>query len=133
MATSFAFSVPLGSLAWLSRLPSWVVHLPPGRPSASTRHDHIVRHLVAGAHDDENESVIAEAAAEFAVMAAETTRLARLFERRGCIAFVDAQRHARDAFDKTDLSVAFGPRASRDRHLAPRGVHHRGGAFLARS
>jgi hypothetical protein len=63
----------------------------------------IVRYLAGGARDAGHAQVIAEAAAEFAAMAAETTRLSALFERRGRVAFVDAQQHARGPFDKTDL------------------------------
>ena len=63
----------------------------------------IVRHLVDGAREDEHAVVIAEGAREFAVMAAETERLGQLFELRGRVAYVDAQRHARAPFDKTDL------------------------------
>lgn len=66
----------------------------------------IVRHLAAGAPRDEHAVVIDEAAAEFAAMAAETTRLAGLYEPRGRAVFVDAQRHARGPFDKTDLLLA---------------------------
>jgi hypothetical protein len=66
----------------------------------------IVSYLVLGASDKaapQHAALIAEAAAEFEVMAAETTRLGGLFERRGRVALVDATRHARAPFDKTDL------------------------------
>jgi hypothetical protein len=63
----------------------------------------IVRYLVGGAHDSSHGQVIVEAAAEFAAMGAETVRLCGLYERRGQVAFIDAQKHARRAFDKTDL------------------------------
>jgi len=66
----------------------------------------IVRYLASGASESgdlETAKVLAEAAAEFAAMAVETARLAGLYERRGRVAFVDAQRHARSSFDKTDL------------------------------
>ncbi len=66
----------------------------------------IVRHLAAGVPRDEHAAVIDEAAAEFVAMAAETTRLAGLYEPRGRAVFVDAQRHARGPFDKTDLLLA---------------------------
>jgi hypothetical protein len=66
----------------------------------------IVRHLVAGAGGDEHAAVIAEAADEFVAMASETTRLAGLYEPRGRAVYVDAQRHARGPFDKTDLLLA---------------------------
>lgn len=89
-----------------------------GNPSAqATRIDHalrarfrdeslkhrIVHYLVGGARDAGHGQVIDEAAAEFAAMAAETTRLSGLFERRGRTVYVDAQKHARGPFDKTDL------------------------------
>lgn len=63
----------------------------------------IVHYLVGGARDPGHAQVIEEAAAEFAAMEAETSRLATLFERRGRLVYVDAQRHARGPFDKTDL------------------------------
>lgn len=66
----------------------------------------IVHHLVAGMPSDEHAAVIAEAAAEFSAMAQETTRLASLFERRGRVAYVDAESLARGPFDKTDLLLA---------------------------
>lgn len=66
----------------------------------------IVHHLVAGLPSDEHAAVIAEAAAEFSAMAQETTRLASLFERRGRVAYVDAESLARGPFDKTDLLLA---------------------------
>lgn len=63
----------------------------------------IVEYLRGGAENTEHAQVIAEAAAEFLAMASETSRLSSLYERRGRVAFVDAQRHARGPFDKTDL------------------------------
>lgn len=64
----------------------------------------VVRYLVDGARDPEHERVIAEAAAEFDAMEAETTRLGDLYERLGAAAvYVDAQKHARRPFDKTEL------------------------------
>lgn len=66
----------------------------------------IVQYLVAGLPHDEHEAVIAEAAAEFAAMAHETARLSGLFQRRGRVAFVDAEVLARGPFDKTDLLLA---------------------------
>jgi hypothetical protein len=66
----------------------------------------IVQHLVAGMPSDDHAAVIAEAAAEFSAMAQETTRLASLFERRGRVAYVDAESLARGPFDKTDLLLA---------------------------
>lgn len=66
----------------------------------------IVRHLAAGAPNDEHAAVIAEAAAEFEAMAHETTRLSALYEPRGRVMYVDAERHARAPFDKTDLLLA---------------------------
>jgi hypothetical protein len=63
----------------------------------------VVRYLVAGARDPGHELVINEAAADFDIMEAETARLAALYERRGLAVYVDAQRHARKSFDKTEL------------------------------
>ncbi len=66
----------------------------------------IVRFLVSGAKDTGDLAdgrVIAEAAAEFEAMAVETTRLTALYELRSGVAYIDAQRHARGPFDKTDL------------------------------
>lgn len=63
----------------------------------------VVRYLVAGARDAGHEEVIAQAAADFDIMEAETTRLAALYERRGPAVYIDAQRHARKTFDKTEL------------------------------
>lgn len=66
----------------------------------------IVHFLVAGASEKatpQHAQIISEAAAEFAAMTAETTRLSKLFELQGRVAYVDAQRHARGPFDKTDL------------------------------
>ncbi len=63
----------------------------------------IVAYLCGGASDSSHAKVISEAAAEFEAMAAETTRLGGRYEVRGSVAFIDAQRHARSAFDKTDL------------------------------
>jgi hypothetical protein len=62
----------------------------------------IVRYLCGGLTDAEHRAVIAEAAAEFETMRAETERLAARFERRGRVAYVDARR-AKGPFDKTDL------------------------------
>ena len=63
----------------------------------------VVRYLVAGARDAEHELVIAQAAADFDTMEAETARLSALYERHGQAVFIDAQRHARKTFDKTEL------------------------------
>ena len=63
----------------------------------------IVRYLVGGAVDAGHAQVIADAAADFDAMEAETTRLTALYERRGQAVFIDAQRHARKPFDKTEL------------------------------
>jgi hypothetical protein len=63
----------------------------------------IVHYLVGGARDPGHEQVINEAAADFDRMAAETTRLAALYERCGTAVYIDAQRHARKPFDKTEL------------------------------
>lgn len=66
----------------------------------------IVQHLASGLQGDEHAAVIAEAAAEFAAMAEETSRLSGLFQRRGRVVYVDAQSLARGPFDKTDLLLA---------------------------
>lgn len=63
----------------------------------------IVHYLVGGAQDKEHAQVIAKAAADFDTMMAETQRLVALFERRGTAVYVDAQRHSRRPFDKTEL------------------------------
>ncbi len=63
----------------------------------------VVRYLVAGARDAEHELVIAQAAADFDTMEAETQRLTGLYERRGRAVYVDAQRAAKSAYDKTQL------------------------------
>lgn len=63
----------------------------------------VVRYLVGGATDREHQDVIAKAAADFDAMEAETLRLAALFEKSGTAVYVDAQRHARRPFDKTEL------------------------------
>src|SRR6185503_10988866 len=63
----------------------------------------IVRWLVDGMKDKALGREIAEAAADFDRMAAETTRLAGLFERRGTAVYVDAGVHAKAPFDKTML------------------------------
>lgn len=75
----------------------------------------VVRYLVKGASSDEalgDAQVIAEAAAEFDVMDEETTRLTALYEPLGEAAvYVDAQRHARRPFDKTELLLRGQARA----------------------
>lgn len=63
----------------------------------------IVRYLVGGAVDPGHAQVLTDAAADFDAMEAETTRLTALYERRGQAVFIDAQRHARKPFDKTEL------------------------------
>ena len=63
----------------------------------------VVRYLVGGARDPGHELVLQEAAADFDIMEAETSRLAALYEPRGQAVYVDAQRHARKSFDKTEL------------------------------
>lgn len=71
----------------------------------------IVRYLVGGAVDTEHAGVIAEAAREFDAMEKETTRLGELYEPRGRAVYVDAQRHARGPFDKTELLLLGQARA----------------------
>lgn len=82
----------------------------------------VVRYLVQGAGTQGRSGsssealgdaqVIAEAAAEFDVMEEETTRLAALYEPLGEAAlYVDAQRHARRPFDKTELLLRGQTRA----------------------
>jgi hypothetical protein len=65
----------------------------------------IVRWLVGGLKDKEHRAVIAEAAAEFERMAAETARLAGRFKIDGRVAIVDA-RDAKGPYDKTELLLA---------------------------
>ena len=72
----------------------------------------IVRYLVGGAVDPDHAQVIADAAADFDAMAAETSRLTELYERRGQAVFIDAQRHARKPFDKTELLLRGQERAA---------------------
>lgn len=72
----------------------------------------IVRYLVGGAVDPGHAQVIADAAADFDAMEAETSRLAELYERRGQAVFIDAQRHARKPFDKTELLLRGQERAA---------------------
>jgi hypothetical protein len=54
---------------------------------------------------------IAEAAADFDRMAAETARLAALYEPRGKAVYVDASAHAQAPFDKTMLLLEGQKRA----------------------
>jgi hypothetical protein len=63
----------------------------------------IVRWLVDGLKDKALGREIAEAAADFDRMAAETQRLASLYEPRGKAVYVDASTHAKAPFDKTML------------------------------
>jgi hypothetical protein len=93
----------------------------------------VVRYLVAGPGASpadaggvaDDAQVIAAAAADFDEMEAETSRLAALFEPRGQAVYVDAQRHARKNFDKTDLLL-------RGQALAPVAiVRHAGYVTLA--
>lgn len=63
----------------------------------------VVHYLVSGLKDDEHRSVITQAAADFDTMEAETQRLTGLYERRGRAVYVDAQRAAKSAYDKTQL------------------------------
>jgi hypothetical protein len=71
----------------------------------------IVRWLVDGLKDKAIGREIAEAAADFDSMAAETERLAALYEPRGKAVYVDAATHARSAFDKTMLLLEGQKRA----------------------
>src|SRR4051794_4920546 len=71
----------------------------------------IVRWLVDGLKDKALGREIAEAAADFDRMAAETERLASLYEPRGKAVYVDAATHARSAFDKTMLLLEGQKRA----------------------
>src|SRR5262249_3505466 len=70
----------------------------------------IVRWLVSGLKEKHHRAVIAEAAAEFQHMAAETKRLADRYRLRGRIAYVDAN-DAVAAYDKTDLLLLGQKRA----------------------
>ncbi|MDB4966195.1 MAG: hypothetical protein JWN44_1884 [Myxococcales bacterium] len=63
----------------------------------------IIRWLIDGMKDKALGREIAEAAADFDRMAAESTRLAALYERRGKAVFVDAGALAKAPFDKTML------------------------------
>lgn len=63
----------------------------------------IVRYLVGGLRDPEHLAAIREAAGDFEAKAAEARRLAGFYERRGRAVYVDAERHARAAYDKTLL------------------------------
>jgi hypothetical protein len=71
----------------------------------------IVRWLVDGMKDKALGREIAEAAADFDRMAAESARLAALYERRGRAVFVDASTHAKAPFDKTLLLLEGQKRA----------------------
>jgi hypothetical protein len=72
----------------------------------------MVRWLVDGMKDKALGREIAEAAADFDRMAAETSRLASLYEPRGRAAvYVDAATHARAPFDKTMLLLEGQKRA----------------------
>jgi hypothetical protein len=72
----------------------------------------IVRWLVDGMKDKPLGREIAEAAADFDRMAAETERLAALYEPRGKAVFVDAGTHAKAPFDKTMLLLEGQKRAA---------------------
>lgn len=71
----------------------------------------IVRWLCDGMKDKPLGREIAEAAADFDRMAAETARLAALYEPRGRAVFVDAATHAKAPFDKTLLLLEGQKRA----------------------
>jgi hypothetical protein len=71
----------------------------------------IVRWLVDGLKDKALGREIAEAANDFDRMAAETQRLASLYEPRGKAVYVDAATHAKSAFDKTLLLLEGQKRA----------------------
>jgi hypothetical protein len=71
----------------------------------------IVRWLVDGMRDKALGREIAEAAADFDRMAAETARLAGLYEPRGKAVYVDAGTHAQAPFDKTMLLLEGQKRA----------------------
>jgi hypothetical protein len=81
----------------------------------------VVQFLVGGAKDKTHRAVIAEAAAEFERMAAETERLTRHFQLigDGRIAYCDA-RDSRAPYDKTELLLA-------GQELAPVSVVHSSG------
>jgi hypothetical protein len=72
----------------------------------------VVRWLVDGMKDKALGREIAEAAADFDRMAAETERLARLYEPRGKAVYVDAGTHAEAPFDKTMLLLEGQKRAA---------------------
>ena len=71
----------------------------------------IVRHLVDRLRDQALAKEIGQAAADFDRMAAETQRLAALFEPRGRALFVDATSYARGPYDKTELLLEGQKRA----------------------
>jgi hypothetical protein len=71
----------------------------------------LVNWLVGGMKDKALGREIGEAAADFDRMAAETARLAGLYEPRGKAVFVDAATHAKSAFDKTLLLLEGQKRA----------------------
>ncbi|HJZ87240.1 MAG TPA: hypothetical protein VKN99_18830 [Polyangia bacterium] len=70
----------------------------------------IVHYLTGGLKDREHRAVIQRAADDFAAMAAESERLARQFEMRGHIAYVDAES-AKTRYDKTSLLLLGQKRA----------------------
>lgn len=72
----------------------------------------IVRWLVDGMKDKAIGREIAEAAADFDRMAAESGRLASLYERRGKAVYVDAGALAKAPFDKTLLLLEGQKRAA---------------------
>jgi hypothetical protein len=65
----------------------------------------VVHWLVGGLKDKEHKAVIAEAAAEFERMHAETERLTRKYRVIGRVAVVDA-RTSKGPYDKTELLLA---------------------------
>jgi hypothetical protein len=65
----------------------------------------VVHWLVGGLKDKEHKKVIAEAAAEFETMHAETERLTKRFRVVGRVALVDA-RASKGPYDKTELLLA---------------------------
>lgn len=63
----------------------------------------VVHFLVGGAQNAALHQQIGALAADFDAMQHETERLVGFYERRGAVAFVDASKHARRPFDKTEL------------------------------
>jgi len=84
----------------------------------------IVRFLVGGCRDKEHLAVIRQAAGAFDAMADEARRLARFYEPRGRAVYVDAERLAKSAYDKTLLLLE-------GQHRAPVAIVRDSGSITA--